>query len=111
MGRVVAVAGQQGCSGSSRLADAPLPPRSPSRCLPSGCQGVLSGMFPGTRQPIPVHTTDEIDEILCELLVMFTSVHSCVRMVPHSGAPVHSACQRGLPPLRKQDGQVHARWV
>lgn len=65
-------------------------------------------MFPGTRQPIPVHTTDEIDEILCELLVMFTSVHSCVRMVPHSGAPVHSACQQGLLPLRKTATCTHA---
>lgn len=50
-------------------------------CLPGSCrdavkerkigpmhdaflQGVLSGLFPGTKEPIVVHTTEEIDEIL-----------------------------------------------
>lgn len=37
-------------------------------------QGVLSGLFPGTRTPIPVHTTEEIDEIL------YTNVKSCRKL-------------------------------
>lgn len=41
---------------------------------PSTWQGVLSGLFPGTRQPIPVHTTEEIDEIL------YTNVKSCRKL-------------------------------
>lgn len=42
-------------------------------CLPP-LQGVLTGLFPGTTAPIPVHTTEEIDEIL------YTNVKSCKRL-------------------------------
>lgn len=41
-------------------------------CLPR--QGVLSGLFPGTTVPIPVHTASEIDEIL------YTNVRSCRKL-------------------------------
>jgi hypothetical protein len=35
---------------------------------------VLTGLHPGTAAPIPVHTTEEIDEIL------YTNVKSCKRL-------------------------------
>ncbi|KAL4424929.1 hypothetical protein ABPG77_009658 [Micractinium sp. CCAP 211/92] len=37
-------------------------------------QGVLSGLFPGTKEPIVVHTTEEIDEIL------YHNVTSCGKL-------------------------------
>ncbi|PSC67963.1 Lysophosphatidic acid phosphatase type 6 [Micractinium conductrix] len=81
-------------------------------------QGVLSGLFPGTKQPIRVHTTEEIDEIL------YSNIKSCRKLeqlmqqlhkqqkeeLRHKGHPQHTEelqqrvrAALGLPP----DEKVH----
>lgn len=65
-------------------------------------QGVLSGLFPGTQQPITVHTTDEIDEILVSrLLLLGAAAHLLLvlsrRSLP-STARVHISPTNAHPP-------------
>ena len=53
-------------------------------------QGVLSGLFPGTRAPIKVHTSSEIDEILCEPSLCLDA------MLPVLGNAAARSCARLL---------------
>lgn len=42
-------------------------------------QGVLSGLFPGTKDPIVVHTTEEIDEILYHNVTSCRKLHTLMK--------------------------------
>lgn len=82
-------------------------------------QGVLSGLFPGTEDPIVVHTTEEIDEILYHNVTSCRKLHSLMKELKqqlkeemHKEQPPHTEELQGqvqaalrLPPEHK----VH--WV